>query len=138
MGNNNTSKKFNNNIKFLNSPYKLDKKSSEYPSDKLLLDLENIQQKVNFDNIKSKYILKQIFDNLNKKRFFKIINYNKTIQNILDININNYKKYSETYTTIEIEIIPIKNLSEERNPFIKDLENIHIYFNDNKNEKIKK
>ena len=30
------------------------------------------------------------------------MNYNKKIQNRLDININNYKKFSETYTTIEI------------------------------------
>ena len=138
MGNNNTSKKFNNNIKFLNSPYKLGKKSYEYPTDKQLLDLENVQQKGNFDNIKSKYILKQIFDNLNKNRFLKIMNYNKKIQNRLDININNYKKFSETYTTIEIEIIPIKNLIEKSNSFIKNLDNIHVYFNDNKKEEIKK
>jgi len=138
MGNNNISKKFNNNIKFLNSPYKLGKKSSEYPTDKLLLDLENVQQKGNFDNIKSKYILKQIFDNLNKNRFLKIMNYNKKIQNRLDININNYKKFSETYTTIEIEIIPIKNLTEKSNSFIKNLDNIHVYFNDNKKEEVKK
>ena len=138
MGNNNISKKFNNNIKFLNSPYKLGKKSYEYPTDKQLLDLENVQQKGNFDNIKSKYILKQIFDNLNKNRFLKIINYNEKIQNRLDININNYKKFSETYTTIEIEIIPIKNLTEKSNSFIKNLDNIHVYFNDNKKEEVKK
>ena len=138
MGNNNTSKKFNKNTKFLNKPYNLNKKSSEYPTDKLLLDFVIVQQKVNFDNIKSKYILKQIFDNLNKNRFFKIINYNKKIQNRLDVNIINYKKFYETYTTIEIEIIPKTNLSEETKHFIKDLENIHVYFNDNKKEEINK
>ena len=75
---------------------------------------------------------------MNKNRFLKIMNYNKKIQNRLDININNYKKFSETYTTIEIEIIPIKNLIEKSNSFIKNLDNIHVYFNDNKKEEVKK
>ena len=55
--------------------------------------------------IKSKYILKQIAEHLIKKRLFKIINYNKLIQEKLDIRIIDYKKY---YEQIEIELIPIK------------------------------
>ncbi len=42
MENNNKSKKFNLNSKFLNKPYYIGKKSTEYPTDKLLLNLENV------------------------------------------------------------------------------------------------
>ena len=54
--------------------------------------------------IKSKYILKKITHHLTKGKLFKIINYNKLIQNKLDIGIIDYKKY---YEQIEIELIPI-------------------------------
>jgi len=54
--------------------------------------------------IKNKYMLKQIFDYMETNRFMKIIKYNKNIQNILDINKNDYDGYLKT----EIEIIPIK------------------------------
>ena len=51
--------------------------------------------------IKSRYILKQIFDNLHKNKLLKILNNNKSIQEKIDINIYDYKKYFEE---IEIEI----------------------------------
>ena len=54
--------------------------------------------------IKSKYILKQIADHVTKNKLFKIINYNKLIQDKLDIGIIDYKNY---YEEIEIELIPI-------------------------------
>ena len=66
---------------------------------------ESIKQKnyvFNWRNIRSEYILKQIFEHLNQKIFLKIIKHNKSIQNKLDINQNDYKKFCE----IEIEIIP--------------------------------
>jgi len=66
---------------------------------------ESIKQKnyvFNWRNIRSEYILKQIFEHLNQKIFLKIIKHNKSIQNNLDINQNDYKKFCE----IEIEIIP--------------------------------
>ena len=56
---------------------------------------ESLKQKnyvFNWRNIRSEYILKQIFEHLNQKIFLKIIKYNKSIQNKLDINQNNYKK----------------------------------------------
>ena len=52
----------------------------------------------------------------------------------MNININNYKEYSEIYSPIEIEIKPVKN---EYGKFINMKENekyFHIYFNDNKEE----
>ncbi len=86
--------------------------------------------------IKSKYILKQIADHVTKNKLFKIINYNKLIQDKLDIGIIDYKKYFEFYSSIEIEIIPSKN---EYGKFInieelEDRKYYHIYFNDNKKE----
>ena len=83
--------------------------------------------------IKSKYILKQITEHLTKNKLLKIINYNKLIQNKLDIGIIDYKKY---YEQIEIELIPINkydinyfiNINEEYKTYY------HIYFNNDKNE----
>ena len=52
--------------------------------------------------------------------------------------INNYKDFSEKFSSIELEIIPIQN---EYGPFIniqkKDKKYFHIYFNDNKKKKLK-
>ena len=58
------------------------------------------------------------------------------MQNRLNINISDYKEYSENFTSIEIEIIPKKN---EYGKFINILNKkeeiyYHIYFNDNKKE----
>ena len=88
-------------------------------------------EEYSFKYIKSKYILKQITEHLTKKRLFKIINYNKLIQEKLDIRIIDYKKY---YEEIEIELIPI-NINE-KNYFINEeyKSYYHIYFNNNKNE----
>ena len=75
---------------------------------------------------------------MSKKKPLKMIKYNKNIQKRMDININDYKDYSEKYTLIELEIIPMRygygkfiNIKEV------DKEYYHIYFNDNKEEQIK-
>jgi len=47
--------------------------------------------------IKSSYILKIIFSNINEKSKLNIIRYNKTLQNKLDINIMNYKIFGRKY-----------------------------------------
>ena len=94
-----------------------------------------------FETIKSKYIMNQIMSKLQKKKLLEIIHYNKNIQEKIDININNYKNYSETYSKIEIEIIPLKNykfLKFYNFYFInipkQDKSYYHIYFNNNKEE----
>ena len=94
---------------------------------------DNIKQEGNLDNIKSKYILKKIFGNLNTKKLLKIIRYNIKNQNRLGINIKNYIEFFETKTAIEIEIIPQKN---QFGKFInisnkEDELYFHIYFNNN-------
>ena len=64
-------------------------------NNKLINNKESLKKKDNISNwskIRNKYILQQIFEHLNQKMFFKIIKYNKNIQNKLDINQNDYKK----------------------------------------------
>ena len=102
--------------------------------------IREIGLKNNFTNIKSKYIVQIIFENLSKRKLLELIKYNNNIQKRLNINTNNYKEYnelySETYSPIEIEIKPSTFCS---GPFIninneEDMKYFHIYFNDNKEE----
>ena len=89
------------------------------------------------NNIKSKYILKQILDNLHKLKLLQIIRYNKNIQNKRDINLKDYKEYSKQYSSIEIDIIPDNKKIKEIKKIInikdkKDQSYYHIYLNDSK------
>ena len=82
------------------------------------------------DNVKSKYILKEIFQKMKNKRKLNIIKYNKWIMIKLDINIEEFeiyitlKEFNNKYNT-NIEDIDIKelNLSERKmgNERLKDL-----------------
>ena len=67
------------------------------------------KEKGKLEKINSKYILKIILENLENKKLLYIIKYNKKIKKRIGININNYKKYSEKYSSIEIEIKQINN-----------------------------
>ena len=82
--------------------------------------------------IKSKFILKKIFDSLYNKKSLKIINYNKQIQNFLNKDLNAYK-YEFLKIEIEINIIR-KRTYRYNNCFIafkqEYLPYYHIYFND--------
>ena len=102
------------------------------------MDEKNIPkgEKINRVNllqiIKSRYILSLIFNNLKKKKFLEIIKINKNIQKQFNLNIKDYKEFSE----IIIEIIPTK---KDSGSFIhfdnkNDESFAQIYFNDNENE----
>ena len=69
------------------------------------------------------------------KKLLDIIKYNKNIKKKININVNDYKKYSEKYSTIEIEI---KLIDNKFGQFINIKEDdkiyYHIYFNNNKEE----
>ena len=89
-------------------------------------------------NLKSDYFIQKFFGYMTERKTLEIIRYNKNIQKRIYISINHYKAFSETKTSIELDIIPMKgkygkfiNIKEE------DKRNIHIYFNDNKNKEIK-
>ena len=104
-------------------------------TEKEIEKLSLIKSKNKFTDIKSNYILKKLFNNMQKRITLKIIKCNINMQKRLNININDYKDF---YEKIELEIIPIQN---EYGLFInikpKDKKYFHIYFNDNK-EEIKK
>ena len=86
-------------------------------------------------DIKSKYILEKIFNNIQKLKLLKIIKYNKKIQKLLNLNSYDYKEYS----IIEIEIIPAENKSGKFINLIDNADKIyyHIYFNNNTKKEIK-
>ena len=98
-------------------------------------ELKQMKSKDKFENLKRNYFLQKIFDNLKRKKSLEIIKYNKNIQNRINLRINDYKEYSEIYSSIEIEIIPLKNtygefinINEENKSYY------HIYFNNDKEE----
>ena len=89
-----------------------------------------IKSKNNLDKIKSKYILKQVFDNLSTRISLALVKYNKNIKKKLNICKNDYKKYCE----IKIEIKTkwsgkfINFINDEDEKFF------HIYFEKSKEE----
>jgi len=93
-----------------------------------------------FDDLKSDYFLEKVFNIIHKKKSLEIIKCNKKIQQRLNININNYKEYSEKYSSIEIEIIPIPN-KYDNFIYFENEDNekyYHIYFNNDKAKEIKR
>ena len=107
-------------------------------TEKEIAKLNLIKSKNKFINLKSDYFMQKLFDNIQKRISLKIIKCNINIQKRLNININNYKDFSENFSSIELEIIPVQN---KYGPFIRieeeDKKYFHIYFNDDK-EEIKK
>ena len=89
-------------------------------------------------NIKSKYILQTIFNNLHKRNLLEIIKINNKIKKRLDININDYREYYDIYFPVEMEI---KLFKYKYGKFINIPKNdeplYHIYFNKNE-EDVKK
>ena len=70
------------------------------------VEKNQIKSVAKYENINSINILKKIFNNLEKKRTLNMIKCNKIIKKRINININDYKEFSEKYSSIEIEIIP--------------------------------
>ena len=85
----------------------------------------------------SDYFIQKFIGYMTERKYLETIRYNKSIQKRINININHYKVYSETKTSIELDIIPMKgkygkfiNIKEE------DKKYFHIYFNNNKKKEI--
>ena len=100
---------------------------------------EKKQKTIKFEahlfEIKSKYIIQLIFDNLCKGKALSIIQYNKKLKDKLDITINDYKINSEEFSNIIIEITPAKNIYGKFININKKYEQYyHIYFDNNKEE----
>ena len=96
---------------------------------------QKLKAKVNFKNIKCDYFLQDMFDIMKKNKALKIVKYNKNLQKRLNLTLNDYKKYSQLYSSIEIELKLINNKYDK---FInipnEDKEYYHIYFDDSKEE----
>ena len=95
---------------------------------------KNNPPKVNFPSrVRSKYILKQIFDYLNRNKLLEIICYNKELRKEFNINKDDYKRES---WKIEIQLI----LTEDAKGKFINIRKGHesyfkIYFNDSKQER---
>ena len=89
--------------------------------------------------LRSDYFIQIFFGYISGRKSLEILKYNKSIQKRINIDINSYKEFCEKYSSIELEVIPMKN---EYGKFIdikeEDKNYYHIYFNDNKKEEIKK
>ena len=92
------------------------------------------EQSKEFDNLKSNFILRKIFNMIKINKSLVIMKNNKKLQKRLNISIDDYKECSK----IEIEL---KLADNEYDKFInisdKEKEYYHIYF-DNSNEEIKR
>ena len=99
---------------------------------------ENESAKPNpiLDNLKGDYFLQKLYDNIQKKKKLEIVKYNKKIQNRLNLGVKDYKEYSETYSSIEIEIVPTNGKYGRFIYIINENDKLyyHIYFNDDKEE----
>ena len=61
-------------------------------------------------NIKSTYIIKYLFAFIDDRRKLKMLRYNKSVQNRIDINIMNYKRFANKYIIKEENIIKEYNI----------------------------
>ena len=97
---------------------------------------KQIKSKGVLENLKSNYFFQRILICLVKKKSLEIIKYNKKLQKIVNLSINDYKIYSELYSSIEIELKPVENkYGKFINISDKDREYYHIYFDDSNEEK---
>ena len=58
--------------------------------------------------VKSDYFIQKFFRYMTERKSLETIRNNKSIQKRMHININHYKTYFETKTSIELDIIPMK------------------------------
>ena len=70
---------------------------------------EKKEQKNMLMNLKNINIIKNIINGIKKGKFYEIIRYNKNCQKRLSLSFKDFKEFSEIYSSIEIEIIPVDN-----------------------------
>jgi len=98
------------------------------------VEKKQIKARDKFVKLKSNYFLEKVFNNLKRKKALDILKFNKSIKKRVKIYINDYKEYSENYSSIEIEIKPVNNKSGKFIKFKFDKKYYHIYFNNNNEE----
>ena len=99
--------------------------------------LNQMKTNFNFENLKSVYFLKKIFEYMKTNKYLTSVKYNKKLQKRLNLNINDFKDYSQLYSPIEIELNIVNNKYHNKQ-FINISDNkkeyFHIYFNESKDE----
>ena len=82
------------------------------------------------NKIRSNYILKNITSYLNPRIYLLLYKYNKNLQKKFELTKKDYKEYNQ----IEIEIIPIESIKEDKNTIIHYFNNekqyYHIFIDD--------
>ena len=101
-------------------------------------ELNQNKSKSYLDNLRGDYFLPKIFDYTQKKKFLQILKFNKKLHKRLKLNINDYKEYSQYYSSVELKI----TLADDKyGKFIyisgEQRKYYHIYF-DNSAEEIKR
>jgi len=100
--------------------------------------MNQVKSKNIFDDLKSDYFLQKVCDNITKKKTLEIMNYNRELQRRVKLTFNDYKEFSQLYSSIIIELNLIENKYDK---FIniqeKEKDFFHIYF-DNSKEEIKR
>ena len=83
--------------------------------------------------IRSRYIMKRIFENIRLNKYMKLIKYDKKLQKKMNISTINYKEYNQ----IEIELRPSQKYYISGKFINTNLDNeshIHIFNNNCKRE----
>ena len=90
--------------------------------------LKSINSNNKLRELKSDFFIKILLNLLSRKTLLELIKCNKYMQKMIDININDYKIYHETLSSIELEIIPNKKFAcEFINIADEDKKYYHIY-----------
>ena len=64
--------------------------------------IKQIKSKDYFKNLKSDYFLQKILTYIKRNKSLDIMKHNKKLQKRLNLSINDYKEYSQLYSSIEI------------------------------------
>ena len=83
--------------------------------------------------IRCEFFLKNIFECIAQKVYLKLVQYNKFLQQKLNLSIDSYINY---FNQIEIEVVPNEKI-KKKSIFInmkKPKSSFHIYFNNSNNE----
>ena len=98
-------------------------------------NIKNTIGRGDLDDIRSVYILKYIFEYVSEIKLLKLIKNSHKKQSRLDISLNNYIRFSEISSSIEIDITPANNkYGQFINIMKNDEEYFRIYFNNDEKE----
>ena len=92
-------------------------------------ETKQVKSKTILDKLKTDYFLHRIFNLMSKKKSLEIMKCNKKLQKKMKINVNDYKAYSQKYSSIEIELKVVEKKIAAINLLIyqKEKKNIIIY-----------